>query len=69
MRNRQVRSEVRTEIKKFLEAVEGKDKDLAGKAYLVCQKLIDSAAGKGVFPKRNADRKKSRLHARLNTLV
>jgi small subunit ribosomal protein S20 len=69
MKNREVRSEVRTEIRKLLEAVEAKDKEKAGAAYLICQKLIDSAATKGVYPKTNAARKKSRLHARLNAMA
>ncbi len=69
MRNRTVRSEVRTEIKKFLDAVDAKDKEKAGAAFLVCQKIIDTAATKGVYPRTNAARKKSRLHARLNAMA
>lgn len=69
LKNRMVRSEVRSEIRKFLEAVEAKDKGKAGVAFAACQKLIDSAATKGVFPRNNASRKKSRLHARLNALA
>jgi len=64
-----VRSEVRTEIKKFLGAVEARDKEKAGAAFLVCQKILDSAATKGVFHKAGVARKKSRLHARLNAMV
>jgi small subunit ribosomal protein S20 len=69
LRNRKVRSEVRTEVRKFLEAVESKNKEKAGTVYLSCQKLIDSAAGKGVYKKNTAARKKSRLCARLNALA
>jgi small subunit ribosomal protein S20 len=69
LRNRKVRSEVRTEVRKFLEAVEAKNKETAGTVYLSCQKLIDSAAGKGVYHMNTAARKKSRLSAKLNALV
>ncbi len=69
LKNRMVRSEVRTEIKKFLGAVEARDKEKAGAAFLVCQKILDSAATKGVFHKAGVARKKSRLHARLNAMV
>jgi small subunit ribosomal protein S20 len=69
LRNRKVRSEVHTGIRKFLEAVEGKNKEKAAAAYLACQKLIDSAAGKGVYHWNTAARKKSRLSAKLNALT
>jgi small subunit ribosomal protein S20 len=69
LRNRKVRSEVRTEVKKFLEVVESKNKEKAGAAYRSCQKLIDSAARKGVYHRNTAARKKSRLGAKLNALA
>ena len=69
MRNRMVRSEVRTQEKKFLEAVESKDKEKAGAAFLAFQKLIDTASKKGVYPKETVSRKKSRLQAKLNKIV
>jgi small subunit ribosomal protein S20 len=69
LRNRTVRSEVRTEVRKFLEAVDSKDKEKAGVVFLSCQKLIDSAARKGILPMNTAARKKSRLHTRLNALA
>jgi small subunit ribosomal protein S20 len=65
LRNRKVRSEVRTGVRKFLEAVETKNRETAGTAYISCQKLIDSAARKGVYHTNTAARKKSRLSARL----
>jgi small subunit ribosomal protein S20 len=69
LRNRRVRSEVRTEVRKFLEIVESGSKEKAGGAYLSCQKLIDSAARKGVYHMNTAARKKSRLGAKLNALA
>ena len=68
LRNRKVRTEVRTGVRKFLEAVETKNKETAGTAYVSCQKLIDSAVRKGVYHKNTAARKKSRLSAKLNAL-
>ena len=69
LRNRTVRSEVRTGVRKFLEAVEAKNKETAAAAYLSCQKLIDTAVRKGVLHKNTAARKKSRLCAKLNALT
>jgi small subunit ribosomal protein S20 len=69
LRNRQVRSEVHTEVRKFLEAVEAKNREKAAAAYHSCQKLIDSASGKGVYKMNTAARKKSRLSAKLNALA
>jgi len=69
LRNRTVRSEVRTEIRKFLDAVEVKNKETAGTVYVSCQKLIDSAVRKGVYHRNTAARKKSRLSAKLNALA
>ena len=69
MRNRKVRSEVRTTERKFLEAVASKDKENAAAMYVSCQKLIDRAARKGVYHTNTAARKKSRLCARLAALA
>ena len=67
--NRQIRSRVRTSIKSFEAAVEKKDKAAAESKYAEFVKLIDTAAGKGVFHGNMAARKKSRLHKRLVTLA
>ena len=69
LRNRKVRSEVRTTVRKFLEAVAAKNKESAAKLYISCQKLIDTAARKGVYHMNTAARKKSRLSARLAALA
>ncbi len=67
MQNRTIRSRIHTEKRKFLESVEAKDKDGAEARFAEVIKLIDSAAGKGVYPRNTADRKKSRLHKMLNS--
>lgn len=66
IRNKAVRSYTRTVIKKSLtafESGEGTDKALRD-AY----SALDKAAKKGVIHRRQADRKKARLAARLNKL-
>lgn len=68
LRNREVRSRIHTRKRSFLEAIEKKDIDGARTAFDEAKKLIDSAAGKGVYHRNTADRKKSRLHKMLNSL-
>ena len=68
MRNRVMRSKVRSEIRSFLEAVDGKDKSAAETRLQSVTKLIDTAAGKGVYHKNTAARTKSRLRKKLNAL-
>ncbi|MDC7234844.1 MAG: 30S ribosomal protein S20 [Spirochaetales bacterium] len=60
--NRTIRSTVRTSIKAFEAAVEAKDKAKAEVTYAQFVKLIDTAAGKGLYHKNMAARKKSRLY-------
>jgi small subunit ribosomal protein S20 len=68
LRNKSVKNRIRTEVRKFLESVESKDKEKAATLFVNCQKLLDTAARKRIIPKQTAARKKSRLHARLNAL-
>lgn len=69
LRNRTVRSKVRTGTRKFLEAFQANEKDTAEKRYIELTKLIDSAASKGIYPRNTAARKKSRLHKKLNAII
>lgn len=69
VRNRSVRSQVRTGTRKFLEASQANEKETAQQRYLELTKLIDSAASKGIYPRNNAARKKSRLHKKLNAII
>lgn len=68
LRNRQVKSEVKTAVKKFTTQADTKQKDAAAQAFLEVQKLLDSAGSKGVLHKKTIARKKSRLARRLNSL-
>jgi len=68
IRNKAVRSEVRSSAKKVLSAVEKKDGTEAEQAFRAYVKLIDSAAQKGVYHKNTAGRKKSRMADKVNAL-
>lgn len=65
LRNKSVRSELKTRTKHVLAAVEN-DAESAAETYRVTQKRIDMAAAKGVLHKRTAARRKSRLARRVN---
>lgn len=67
--NRAVRSEVRSGVKKFLDAADAENKQSATEQLQVVTKLIDTAAGKGVYHKNTAARTKSRLHKKLNAMA
>ena len=64
-RNRQVKSQLKTEVKKFFVSLEGNAAQDAQKNYMQASRLIDKAASKGVLHKRTAARKKSRLARKL----
>jgi small subunit ribosomal protein S20 len=68
VRNRSIRSRVRSSIRKYLEAVDATNKDVASERLSEVTKLIDSAAGKGVYHRNTAARTKSRLHKKLSAL-
>jgi small subunit ribosomal protein S20 len=61
VRNKAIRTELKTYTKKVRTAVAGGDADAAGKDLAVAIRQLDKAASKGVMHKRAAARKKSRL--------
>ena len=65
-RNKSIRSEVKTAIKKVEAAVSANDKEAATTALTVAISTIESAASKGVYHKNNAARKFSRLTKLVN---
>ena len=69
MRNKEIKSQIRTSVKAFDKAVETSDKEAATAAMKLSFKLIDSARTKGALHSNTASRKKSRLHAKLNKLA
>ena len=60
-RNKSIRSEVKTSIKKVEAAVEAKDKAAAEAALKDAISTISKATSKGVYHKNNCARKVSRL--------
>lgn len=69
LRNRTVRSKVKTLVKKVADAVAAKDAALTQSALNEATKAISSAASKGVLHKATASRKISRLSLRANAVL
>lgn len=69
LRNKIIKSSLKTTIKKFLTAVEAKNVDEAKVTYIASARALDKAASKGVIHKNKATRKKTRLAAKLNSLT
>lgn len=68
-RNKSIRSEVKTSIKKVEAAVASKDKTAAETALKQAISVIESAGSKGVYHKNNVGRKVSRLTRLVNTVA
>jgi small subunit ribosomal protein S20 len=68
LRNHAVKSSLRTQMKKVLSAVEGKDAAASKSALQNAYSLLDRAVSKGVIHRNNAARHKARLAARVNAL-
>ena len=68
IRNKGVKSAIRTAAKKVVSASEKKDAAAAKEALLDMIKRIDTAAGKGIVKKNTAARKKSRMQKLVNRL-
>lgn len=69
LRNRMERSELKTAMRRFDEALRGDDKDALQACYTHAVKTVDQAAGKGIIHKNNAARKKAQLAKKLNTVA
>ena len=68
-RNKAIKSGVKTAIKKVYTAIEANDKEAAVAALQAATIEIDKACSKGVFHKKNASRKVSRLSLAVNKLA
>ena len=66
VKNKAVRSEVKTAIKKVEAAVAANDKAAAEAAFKNASSVIESACSKGIYHKNNAARKVSRLAKLVN---
>ena len=69
LRNRMIKSAMRTSVKKFEAAVAAGDKAAAAAAYAVAVVAVDKAVGKGLLHKNTAARKKSSMTLQLNKLA
>ena len=66
LRNNMIKSEYKTAIKRFDEAIANNNVEEATKLFSVATKKIDQACTKGVIVKNTAARKKSALAKKLN---
>ena len=68
LRNRKVRSQVRSAAKKVVTLAEAGDAEKAADALKNATRVIDKAASKGVIKKSNASRKNARLAKKVNQI-
>jgi len=68
LRNKAVRSAVRTSAKKFVVLAQKSERESAEAALREMIKKIDTAASKGIIKKNAAARKKSRMQRLFNTI-
>ena len=68
MQNNMIKSEYKTAVKRFEEAVENKNVEEATKLLSLATKKIDQACTKGVIVKNTASRKESNLAKKLNAM-
>lgn len=69
LRNNMIKSEYKTAIKRFEEALASNNVEEATKLFSVATKKIDQACTKGVIVKNTAARKKSNLAKKLNAAI
>ncbi len=60
-RNQSIKSAVKTYIRQFEESLQTGDREMIQQKFITAISQIDRAWSKGVLPKNNAARKKSRL--------
>ncbi len=68
VRNRARKSQVKSAVRQFTDAVAGKDASAAEGALVAAVKKIDQVAAKGTVHRNAAARKKSQLQRQLNAL-
>jgi small subunit ribosomal protein S20 len=68
LRNKSVKSSLRTAVRAFREAAHGGDKDKAAELLASTSRKLDKAVSKGVIHKNQAANKKSALAKALNGL-
>ena len=68
-RNQMQKSQLKTIIKKFNNAVESGDKALATELYRLAVKKVDQAVAHGILHKNNAAHKKSEFTLKYNKMA
>jgi small subunit ribosomal protein S20 len=68
LRNKSVKSSLKTAIRQFREAADSGDREKALTALKSASRQLDKAAGKGVIHANQAANKKSAMAARANSL-
>ncbi|WP_343601509.1 30S ribosomal protein S20 [Mycobacterium sp.] len=68
LRNKAVKSSLRTAVRAFRDAAASGEKDKAAELLASTSRKLDKAAGKGVIHKHQAANKKSALARAFNTL-
>ena len=69
LRNKMIKSQLKTAIKKFDEAVESGDKEKASEAYRFAVKKVDQAVAHGVLHKNAAAHRKSAFTLKYNKMA
>ncbi len=69
LRNKMLKSQLKTVIKHFYAAVESGDKAAATEAYTVAVKKVDQAAAHGILHKNAVAHKKSQFTLKLNAMA
>ena len=69
MQNKAIKSALKTQIKKFMNAVNAGDKEAANTLYPDTVSAIDSAVTKGILHKNNANNKKAKLAKKLASIA
>ncbi len=68
LRNKSVKSELKTHVRRVREAVASGDKDAASTAYASAARKLDKAASKGVIHANQAANRKSGLAKQVNAI-
>ncbi|WP_297316101.1 30S ribosomal protein S20 [uncultured Bifidobacterium sp.] len=68
LRNKEVKSAIKTSVRSVRTAVDAGDREAAQAAYRVAARRLDQAAGKGVIHRNQAANRKSGLATAINAL-
>ena len=69
LRNKMIKSSVKTAIKKVYAVIATGDKEAAKAELIAATKTIEMAASKGIYHKNNAARKVSRISKAVNEMA